>query len=66
MVRFTSAQLAEQAFAAAHRCAGDSAASSSSSSSRSSSWVGESGKDGPVRSLPCTLDRAQTSSYHRP
>lgn len=60
VVRFTSAQLAEQAFAAAHRCASDSAATSSSL--RSSSWVGgESGKHGPVRSLPCTLDRAQTS-----
>ena len=59
VVRFTSAQLAEQAFAAAHRCASDSAASSSSL--RSPSWVGESGKHGPVRSLPCTLDRAQTS-----
>ncbi|KAG0667258.1 hypothetical protein C6P46_002670 [Rhodotorula mucilaginosa] len=48
VVQFTSAQLAEQAFAAAHRCASGSAVALSS---RSCCWLGESGKDGPESSL---------------
>lgn len=51
VVHLTSAQLAEQAFAAAHRCAGDSAAWSSLAASTSRCWVGESGKYDPVRSF---------------
>ncbi|KWU46290.1 hypothetical protein RHOSPDRAFT_32292 [Rhodotorula sp. JG-1b] len=47
VVRFTSAQLAEQAVAAAHRCTSGSVASSSTSCC----WLGESGKDGSESSL---------------